>query len=77
MKVARQSHTHTHIIYILYPYTTFDTTSSVQNLKNSIVDFNNDYTSVTRSTSSINNWDSTGGIIYKNVDYQIRKGLNI
>ncbi len=63
--------------YIFYPYTTFDTTSSVQNLKNSIVDFSNDYTSVTRSTSSISNWDSTGGIIYKNVDYQIRKGLNI
>ena len=42
------------------------------------IDFDNQYTSITRSNSSLNaSWDNTGGIVYKNVDYQIRKGLNI
>ena len=64
--------------YDFYPYTTYATTSSDENIKNSIIDFNNSYTTVTRSTSSLSaNWDNTGGIIYKNLDYQIRKGLSI
>ena len=64
--------------YDFYPYTTYDTTSADENIKNSIVDFNNTYTSITRGNSSLSaNWDNTGGIVYKNVDYQIRKGLNI
>ena len=64
--------------YDFYPYTTYATTSSNENIKNSIIDFNNSYTTVTRSTSSLSaNWENTGGIIYKNLDYQIRKGLSI
>jgi len=64
--------------YDFYPFTTYDSTSSTKNIKNSIIDFDNEYTSITRSSSSLSaNWDNTGGIVYKNVDYQIRKGLNI
>ena len=64
--------------YEFYPFTTYDATSSTKNIKNSIIDFDNQYTSITRSNSSLNaSWDNTGGIVYKNVDYQIRKGLNI
>jgi len=64
--------------YDFYPYTTYATTSANENIKNSIIDFNNEYTTVTRSTSSLSaNWEDTGGIIYKNLDYQIRKGLSI
>ena len=64
--------------YDFYPYTTYATTSSDENIKNSIIDFNNKYTTVTRSTSSLSaNWENTGGVIYKNLDYQIRKGLSI
>ena len=64
--------------YDFYPYTTYATTSSNENIKNSIIDFNNQYTTVTRSTSSLSaSWDNTGGVIYKNLDYQIRKGLSI
>ena len=64
--------------YEFYPYTTYDTTSSTENIKNNIIDFHNPYTTITRSSSSLSaNWDNAGGIIYKNIDYQIRKGLNI
>ena len=64
--------------YEFYPFTTYDNTSANNNIKNSIIDFNNDYTTVTRSNSSLSaNWENTGGIIYKNVDYQLRKGLSI
>ena len=64
--------------YDFYPYTTYATTSSNENIKNSIIDFNNSYTTVSRSTSSLSaSWENTGGIIYKNLDYQIRKGLSI
>tara|TARA_R110000824_G_scaffold5697_1_gene26306 strand:+ start:1737 stop:4184 length:2448 start_codon:yes stop_codon:yes gene_type:complete len=64
--------------YDFYPYTTYATTSANENIKNSIIDFNNKYNTVTRSTSSLSaDWENTGGIIYKNLDYQIRKGLSI
>jgi hypothetical protein len=64
--------------YDFYPFTTYDSESANENIKNSIIDFNNAYTSITRSSSSLSaNWDNTGGIVYKNLDYQIRKGLNI
>tara|TARA_R100000008_G_scaffold86519_1_gene79948 strand:+ start:960 stop:4256 length:3297 start_codon:yes stop_codon:yes gene_type:complete len=65
-------------LYEFYPFTTYDSTSANENIKNSIIDFDNEYTSITRSNSSLSaNWDNTGGIVYKNLDYQIRKGLNI
>ena len=64
--------------YDFYPYTTYDTTSSVENIENSVIDFNNPHTGITRSMSSLSgDWENDGGIIYKNLDYQIRKGLNI
>ena len=64
--------------YDFYPYTTYATTSANENIKNSIIDFNNSYTTITRGTSSLSaDWEDTGGVIYKNLDYQIRKGLSI
>jgi len=64
--------------YDFYPYTTYDTTSANENIKNSIIDFNNNYNTITRSTTSLSaDWEDTGGVIYKNLDYQIRKGLSI
>ena len=64
--------------YDFYPYTTYDMTSSTENIKNNIIDFENQYTSITRATSSLSgSWENTGGIIYKNIDYQIRKGLSL
>ena len=64
--------------YEFYPYVTYDTTLSAENIKNSVIDFNNPYTTLSRSTSSLSaSWDSDNGIIYKNLDYQIRKGLSL
>ena len=64
--------------YDFYPYTAYDTTSANENIKNSIIDFNNNYNTITRSTTSLSaDWENTGGVIYKNLDYQIRKGLSI
>jgi len=64
--------------YDFYPYTAYDTTSANENIKNSIIDFNNNYNTITRSTTSLSaDWEDTGGVIYKNLDYQIRKGLSI
>ena len=62
--------------YEFYPYTTYDTTSSNENIKNSVIDFNNTYNTVTRGVTSLSgSWDNDGGIVYNNLDYQIRKGL--
>ncbi len=61
-----------------FPYTSYDNTASPENIKNSVIDFDNSYTTITRSNSSIeNDWEPEGGIIYKNLDYQIRKGLSL
>ena len=67
------------LFYEFYPYTTYDTTASAENIKNSIIDYNNPYTTISRSTSSLSgSWQNNdGGIIFKNLDYQIRKGLNL
>ena len=65
-------------LYEFYPYTSYDSTSANENIKNSVIDFDNPYTTITRSNSSIEtDWEPEGGIIYKNLDYQIRKGLSI
>ncbi len=65
-------------LYDFYPYTAFDTTSATENLKNNFIDYNNTYTTITRTASSLSgNWTNDDGIMYKNLDYQIRKGLNI
>ena len=64
--------------YDFYPYTTYDSTSADKNLENNIIDYNNTYTTISRSASSLSgNWNNDDGIIYKNLDFQIRKGLNI
>ena len=67
------------LFYEFYPYTTYDTTASAENIKNSIIDYNNPYTTISRSISSLSgDWEKDdGGIIFKNLDYQIRKGLNL
>ena len=40
------------------------------------IDFNNTYNTVTRGVTSLSgSWDNDGGIVYNNLDYQIRKGL--
>ena len=65
-------------LYNFYPYVDYDETSTNKNIKNSLIDFNNEYTSITRSNSALEtDWNPAGGIIYKNIDYQIRKGLNL
>lgn len=63
--------------YEFYPYATYDTTSA-ENIQNSIIDYNNPYTTISRSTSSLSeSWENDGGVIFKNLDYQIRKGLKL
>ncbi len=65
------------LFYEFYPYTVYNVVST-ENIKNSIIDFTNPYTTLSRSTSSLSaSWENAGGIIYKNLDYQIRKGLNL
>ena len=63
--------------YEFYPYTTYDTTSA-EYIQNSIIDYTNPYTTISRSVSSLSgSWENDGGIIFKNLDYQIRKGLKL
>jgi hypothetical protein len=51
---------------------------SAENVQNNIIDYNNNYNSVARSISSLSaSWDPAGGIVFKNLDYQIRKGLQL
>ena len=58
-------------LYDFYPYTAFDTTSATENLKNNFIDYNNTYTTITRTASSLSgNWTNDDGIMYKNLDYQ-------
>ena len=65
-------------MYDFYPYTTYDTTSSIENLQHNLIDYNNQYTTITRTASSLSgSWTNDDGIMYKNLDYQIRKGLSI
>ena len=47
-------------------------------IQNSIIDYNNTYNTITRASSSLSaDWDPAGGIVFKNLDYQIRKGLQL
>mgnify|MGYP003147349512 CR=1 FL=1 len=65
-------------IYDFYPYTTYDSTSANVNLENNLIDYNNIHTTITRTASSLSaNWNKDDGIIYKNLDFQLRKGLSI
>ena len=65
-------------MYDFYPYTTTDPTSAIKNLQASLIDYNNPHTTITRTASSLSgNWTNDDGIMYKNLDYQIRKGLSI
>ena len=51
---------------------------SAENIQNNIIDYTNPYNTITRSSSSLSaNWDPAGGIVFKNLDYQIRKGLQL
>jgi len=66
------------LLYEFYPYTAYDTTLSAENIENSIIDYNNPYTTISRSTSSLSaSWENDGGIIFNNLDYQLRKGLSL
>ncbi len=63
-------------VYDFYPYTTYNTTTAADTIKNSVIDFNNQYTTLSRATTSLSaSWENDGGVIYDNLDYQIRKGL--
>ena len=65
-------------MYDFYPYTVTDPTSAIKNLQANLIDYNNPYTTITRTASSLSgNWTNDDGIMYKNLDYQIRKGLSI
>ena len=65
-------------LYDFYPYTVTDPTSSIKNLEANLIDYNNSYTTITRTASSLSgSWTNDDGIMYKNLDYQIRKGLSI
>lgn len=65
------------LFYEFYPYTTYNIVSA-ENVQNNIIDYNNTYNSVARSISSLSaSWDPAGGIVFKNLDYQIRKGLQL
>lgn len=65
------------LFYEFYPYTTYNIVSA-ENVQNNIIDYNNGYNSVARSISSLSaSWDPAGGIVFKNLDYQIRKGLQL
>ncbi len=65
------------LFYEFYPYTTYNIVSA-ENVQNNIIDYNNAYNSVARSISSLSaSWDPAGGIVFKNLDYQIRKGLQL
>ncbi len=65
------------LFYEFYPYTAYSIISA-ENIQNSIIDYNNNYNTITRASSSLSaNWHSVGGIVFKNLDYQIRKGLQL
>ena len=65
-------------IYEFYEYKNYDTTLSAENIQNNIIDYNNSYNTVSRNISSLSgSWQNTGGVVYKNLDYQIRKGLKL
>ena len=65
-------------LYDFYPYTTTDPTSVIKNLKNNLIDYSNSNTTISRTASSIDgDWTNDNGIMYKNLDYQIRKGFSI
>lgn len=64
--------------YDFYPYVTTDPTSIIKNLKNNLIDYSNPHTTLSRTASSLSgSWTDDNGIMYKNLDYQIRKGLSI
>jgi hypothetical protein len=65
------------LFYEFYPYTNYNIISA-ENIQNNIIDYNNNYNTITRASSSLSaNWDPVGGIVFKNLDYQIRKGLQL
>jgi len=65
------------LFYEFYPYTNYNIISA-ENIQNNIIDYNNKYNTITRASSSLSaNWDPVGGIVFKNLDYQIRKGLQL
>jgi len=65
------------LFYEFYPYTVYNIISA-ENVQNNIIDYNNNYNTITRASSSLSaNWHPVGGIVFKNLDYQIRKGLQL
>ena len=47
-------------------------------LINNLIDYSNNNTTISRTASSIDgDWTNDNGIMYKNLDYQIRKGFSI
>ena len=65
-------------LYDFYPYTVTDPTSTTTNLKNNFIDYNNTNTTISRTASSLSgDWTNDDGIMYKNLDFQLRKGLSI
>jgi len=63
--------------YNFYPYVEYNRESTAHNIENNVIDYTNQYTGVSRTVSAVSAWEDTGGVIYKNLDYQIREGLNL
>ena len=55
-----------------------ESTEEAYLLKNNLIDYSNNNTTISRTASSIDgDWTNDNGIMYKNLDYQIRKGFSI
>ena len=64
-------------VYEFYPHTYYNTICA-EFLENNLIDYKNNYNTISRTVSTLSaSWDPENGIIYKNLDYQIRKGLQL
>jgi len=61
------------MIYEFFPYIT----SYSNTRKNSVVDYNNNYSTLRTSVSTLSTWKNTYGVAYRNIDKQIREGLQL
>ena len=60
-------------IYEFYPYIT----NYSNTRKNNIADYDNKYSTLRTSVSTLSSWKNTYGIAYRHIDKQIREGLEL
>lgn len=60
-------------IYEFYPFVTYFNNKRT----NSVIDFENEYSSITSTITSLDGWKRISGVKYDSIDKQIRKGLNL